>query len=93
MAGARPPASSRALLASTFGRLDLRGRHPKVSSSRSTRRDVHSGARAHPCSHLHAGMKACMQLASQNLHHPAKATYSPLRRWGEWRQDGPNYMS
>eukprot|EP00965_Chrysotila_dentata_P130440 4312832-Pleurochrysis_carterae.AAC.1 len=23
----------------------------------------------------------------------AKATYSPLRRWGEWRLDGPTYTS
>eukprot|EP00965_Chrysotila_dentata_P023624 783143-Pleurochrysis_carterae.AAC.1 len=22
-----------------------------------------------------------------------QATYSPLRRWGEWRQDGPTYTS
>eukprot|EP00965_Chrysotila_dentata_P186012 6141452-Pleurochrysis_carterae.AAC.1 len=30
---------------------------------------------------------------SQNLRHLAKATYSPLRRWGVWRRDGPIYTS
>eukprot|EP00965_Chrysotila_dentata_P186676 6163542-Pleurochrysis_carterae.AAC.1 len=30
---------------------------------------------------------------SQNFRHSAKATYSSLRRWGEWRRDGPTYTS
>eukprot|EP00965_Chrysotila_dentata_P058440 1938234-Pleurochrysis_carterae.AAC.3 len=30
---------------------------------------------------------------SQNLRLSAKATYSPLRRWGEWRRDGPTCTS
>eukprot|EP00965_Chrysotila_dentata_P253309 6211186-Pleurochrysis_carterae.AAC.1 len=29
------------------------------------------------------------EVDSQNLCHSAKVTYSPLRRWGEWRRDGP----
>eukprot|EP00965_Chrysotila_dentata_P243717 6205577-Pleurochrysis_carterae.AAC.1 len=30
---------------------------------------------------------------SQNLRYSAKAMYSPLRRWGEWRRDGPTDTS
>eukprot|EP00965_Chrysotila_dentata_P109826 3629191-Pleurochrysis_carterae.AAC.1 len=41
-------------------------------------------------------MKAAeaVEFDSQNLRHSAKATYSLLvRRWGEWRRDGPTYTS
>eukprot|EP00965_Chrysotila_dentata_P155806 5148822-Pleurochrysis_carterae.AAC.1 len=30
---------------------------------------------------------------SQNWRHSAKATYSPLRRWGQWQRDGPTHTS
>eukprot|EP00965_Chrysotila_dentata_P255379 6212200-Pleurochrysis_carterae.AAC.1 len=32
-------------------------------------------------------------LDSHYSRHSAKATYSPLSRWGEWRRDGPTYTS
>eukprot|EP00965_Chrysotila_dentata_P067840 2244467-Pleurochrysis_carterae.AAC.1 len=32
-------------------------------------------------------------LIHQNLRDSAKATYSSLRRWGEWLRDGPTYTS
>eukprot|EP00965_Chrysotila_dentata_P106324 3511799-Pleurochrysis_carterae.AAC.1 len=36
---------------------------------------------------------SCRHTDSRNLRHSAKATYAPLRRWGEWQRDGPTYTS